>query len=389
MEKPGSDEVVQTALEKLAKMPSQKESILERKRRIETNKEPPLGKRRRTSNAVPSAVQCSAVQQQPKGKRRRTSNAVPSAVQFPVQCSAAATKRKSGRPTMTDNAVPSAVQQQPKGKAADRVLNNSGQSLKAESKDSLRCIACRESVNTKTGVLNSHLISKKHLNNLEMYMKNAQKDSDIKIALKVYDKEAHTKGETLDPAIRVFRLDVLQTFMSAGVPIAKMDTFRPLFQKYVFPLTSSDHMRDLILFVREQEVALVSKEILNKYLCVIFDGTTRQGEVLNVVVRFTNEERRAKQLLIKVKIYEASLSGIQVCQSISDLLLRTYQIHPEKVVSVVRDGAAVNNVAVEHMAGLFPNIMSIVCFSHTFDRVGVYFNVPVASRFMKHYGKLF
>ena len=48
-------------------------------------------------------------------------------------------------------------------------------------------------------------------------------------------------------------------------------------------------MLDLVPFVLNQERARVRNEIEGKFVSVIFDGTSRLGEVLAVVLRFTNE----------------------------------------------------------------------------------------------------
>jgi len=43
-------------------------------------------------------------------------------------------------------------------------------------------------------------------------------------------------------------------------------------------------------FCFSQEQNLIKQEILGKYLSVIFDGTTRLGEAMAIVVRYVDSE---------------------------------------------------------------------------------------------------
>ena len=55
----------------------------------------------------------------------------------------------------------------------------------------------------------------------------------------------------------------------------------------------------------------------------------------------------------------------------------------------MRDRASVNNVALRAIKVIFPNILDIGCFSHTFDHVGAKFNTPTLTKVMKHWILLF
>ena len=49
-------------------------------------------------------------------------------------------------------------------------------------------------------------------------------------------------------------------------------------------------MSDLIPFVLQQEQAKIKEEMQGKHVGVIFDGTTRLGEALSIVLRFVSED---------------------------------------------------------------------------------------------------
>ena len=52
------------------------------------------------------------------------------------------------------------------------------------------------------------------------------------------------------------------------------------------------------------------------------------------------------------------------------------------VLAAMRDGASVNNVAIQTLRIVYPLVIDIRCFSHTIDRVGGRFETPVLSEFI-------
>ena len=70
-------------------------------------------------------------------------------------------------------------------------------------------------------------------------------------------------------------------------------------------LTDARGMFDIIPFVHSQEQQKIHKELSEKCVSVIFDGTTRLGEALAIVLRFISD-KQLKQRLIKFqhKVYD-------------------------------------------------------------------------------------
>ena len=96
----------------------------------------------------------------------------------------------------------------------------------------------------------------------------------------------HPKGESVPVEQRVYRVKVLKTFMRAGVPISKLEYFRDLLEENALRLTERSYMLDLVPFVLEEEKSLIKEKIKNKDMSIIYDGTTRLGEVLAIVIRY-------------------------------------------------------------------------------------------------------
>ena len=53
-------------------------------------------------------------------------------------------------------------------------------------------------------------------------------------------------------------------------------------------LTSPSNMRELIPFILDEEYKSIAKELLGKDVSIIFDGTTRDGEALAVLIRYVH-----------------------------------------------------------------------------------------------------
>ena len=90
--------------------------------------------------------------------------------------------------------------------------------------------------------------------------------------------------------MRLFRFEVVESFLSGGIALAKVDALRPLLEKYGHRLTNRAHLSELIPVVLENEKDKLKKELKDvKEASVIFDGTARLGEALAVIVRYVQE----------------------------------------------------------------------------------------------------
>ena len=159
----------------------------------------------------------------------------------------------------------------------------------------LFCSACRN-------IITNHISCKKHKTSKEKLSSTKARERDIIDSLKIYDAEHHPVGETLPMDQRVRRIKVLKTFLLAAVHLAKLDTFRGLLEESALRLTDRRHMSDLIPFVHSQEQSDIKTEICDRPISVIFDGTTRLGEALAIVVRFVDDSFAIQQRLVHLQL---------------------------------------------------------------------------------------
>ena len=103
------------------------------------------------------------------------------------------------------------------------------------------------------------------------------------------DQAKHPKGEALPHDMRLYRFDLVQSFLTDGIPLSKIDWLRSFLEKYGHGLTSQSHLRELIPSVLQKEKETLISELSEaKAVSTIFDGSTRLGEALAIIVRFVD-----------------------------------------------------------------------------------------------------
>jgi hypothetical protein len=148
-------------------------------------------------------------------------------------------------------------------------------------------------------------------------------------------------------------------------------------------------MSDLIPFVLKEEQQRIKQEISSKFVSVIFDGTSRLGEALAVVLRFIGIDWTIEQRLVRVQLLAKSLSGEEIAREIITILSTSYSIESSRLLACMRDRTSTNGVAVRTLAILYPNMLDVKCFSHTLDRVGEHFDIPVLNEFISTWISMF
>ena len=139
----------------------------------------------------------------------------------------------------------------------------------------------------------------------------------------------------------------------------------------------------------KEEQQRIKQEISSKSVSVIFDGTSRLGEALAVVVRFVSDDWTIEQRLLRVQLLAKSLSGEEIAREIISILSTSYSIQSNRLIACMQDGAASNGVAVRTLHILYPTLLDVKCYSHTLDRVGEHFNIPVLNEFISTWISMF
>ena len=185
----------------------------------------------------------------------------------------------------------------------------------------------------------------------------------------MYDKEETPVGTSISMAERVYRVKVVENFLKAGIPLVKVDSMRGLLEENGLRLTHSSHLADYIPLLLQQEKQLIRSEFEDEYVSVIFDGTTRNGEALAIVVHFV-KGWSIQQRLVPLLLLAKPVTGDELARELLAVLSTELGVANTKLLACLRDRASVNGKAMRSVAVLYPNVMDIGCFSHTLNLVG-------------------
>ena len=252
----------------------------------------------------------------------------------------------------------------------------------------LFCEACRQEVSLRNSIIKNHISSAKHSKMKESMKARKVRNEDIAKCLKQYDEQEHPSGEHLPEAQRVYRIKVVTAFLKAGVPLNKIDLFRDVFEECGYRLACRRTMSDHIPFIRSREIAAIKEEMADRNISVIFDGTTRLGEALAIVIRFVHDWE-IKQRLIRLQLLVKTMTGEEIAREIVHAISAEYSVTGNRLLACMRDRASANGVAMRTIKILFPNVLDIGCYSHTLDHIGDHFNVPHLEEFTRSWISLF
>ena len=113
-----------------------------------------------------------------------------------------------------------------------------------------------------------------------------------------------------------------------------------------------------------------------RYISVIFDGTSRLGEVLEVVLHYVDSDFNIQQRLVRMMFLmkctigdetARELSNEQTARESSNELSVSYSNPPHILLATMRDVASVNSVAMHTISIVYPNMLDVRCISHTID----------------------
>ena len=91
--------------------------------------------------------------------------------------------------------------------------------------------------------------------------------------------------------MRLYWYELEEALLKAGIPLLKVNSLRPFLEKYGHHLTSRIHLAEFIPMIHQKEIDFVKSEIAAKSaFSVIFDGSTRLGEALAIIIHFIDKD---------------------------------------------------------------------------------------------------
>ena len=130
-------------------------------------------------------------------------------------------------------------------------------------------------------------------------------------------------------------------FLLAGIQISKLEYLQDILEENALRLIDIRHMLDLVPFVLKEEKSRIKREISGKFLSFVFDGTSRLGEILAVVIRYI-DGWEIQQHLVRLQFLTKSISGEEVARELISIL--SVMLGVESHLAT-RDRASMNNAA--------------------------------------------
>ena len=128
-------------------------------------------------------------------------------------------------------------------------------------------------------------------------------------------------------------------------------------------------MHHYIPFILSEEESHVHSQIAGKKVSVVYDGTTRLGEALAIILRFVSSDWKIEQRLVRVQMLSKSLSGEEIARELISVLSVSFSIGSSDLLASMRDRASTNNVAMQTLKIVYPSLVDVGCFSHIIDHV--------------------
>ena len=72
-------------------------------------------------------------------------------------------------------------------------------------------------------------------------------------------------------------------------------------------------MFDLVPFILKEETCL-KQELQGKQVGVIFDGTTRLGEAMTIILQYVSDSWTLEQRLVRIQLFSKSMTGEEIAR---------------------------------------------------------------------------
>ena len=129
-----------------------------------------------------------------------------------------------------------------------------------------------------------------------------------------YNDDVHLEEESLpmEQQVYMYRVKVLRAFLKAGTPLNKLNCFRGILEENAFRLTDRSHVTNLLSFILNEEQDRLKQEIVGRDVFVIFDGTTRLGETMVILIRYVADDWSLVQQMLQVRLLAKSMTGNEI-----------------------------------------------------------------------------
>eukprot|EP00966_Prymnesium_polylepis_P286273 6612760-Prymnesium_polylepis.1 len=247
------------------------------------------------------------------------------------------------------------------------------------------CRCCKKGdIKNIKQTISIHANSPTHKKALEAWFKKHAAEAEVKEFLSDHFKSNPNEWmSSLPKDVLLYRFNVMETFLAAGLPPTKIDDLAGLLQG---DICESSKMRLFIPKVEAFEFERLRKELKDQKVTVIFDGTTRLGEAIVVLLRWCPKDFSGiKMRLVTFGTAEKHMDASELCAFINNVLVKVCQIESMNVVGGARDSCSTNGTAMRKLKVVMIALQDFLCISHTLSKLGEHIALPTLEAFMTHW----
>ncbi len=163
----------------------------------------------------------------------------------------------------------------------------------SHAKDRIFCTACCSSMGLKLDTIKRHLKSQSHKEKLIESNKKKLRSQTFCESVTNMQVTANTSGSTLAASDQEFRADLLKCLLACGIPLSVVDNSEMknfIARRCAFSLPNSSDFRKMIPFAHQAETKALLDEIGKRPYSIIFDGASRMGHCMAIIVRFVDQQ---------------------------------------------------------------------------------------------------
>jgi len=248
----------------------------------------------------------------------------------------------------------------------------------------LFCRCCKHEIENILGTIKTHVGSNRHKDRLVEWIEKNKSDSEVKEFLEQYFQEnPNERQSSVSTEVQHFRWRVVEACLYAGIPMEKIDHLRELLERGGTELTASTHLKAMVPKIEKFELERLRKELEGQRVCVIFDGTTRLGECIAVLLRWCPVGfNKIEQRLVALRTTKTHMNGDELGALINTILGTTCRVQTIDVVCGARDSCSTNGKAMRNLEPMYINMEAILCISHTLSHCGEHVDLPVLNEWM-------
>ncbi|CAN0015998.1 unnamed protein product, partial [Ectocarpus sp. 8 AP-2014] len=201
--------------------------------------------------------------------------------------------------------------------------------------------------------------------------------------LRLEEWGAEKYGKATAEEARKQRIQVMDAWLVAGLPVSRLDDIRGLLGELGVDMADSSHLRQYIPFLLSEERLRLGTVMKSQYYSISFDGTPLwHQECFGIMARIVTEDLVVVQNLIHLHLLECSMNSNHIAAEITDAIEKKNKLPRDHCVAFMYDSASPNLKSIREvlLPMFFTGAHGLQCLSHMFNNTGERIDIDIAQR---------